>query len=128
LVVKILLWSISKLRRGEDLLKSKIEKKLVKENYPIEFSGMLIIILKLRSTKRQKHIEEAQKQYRISEIYKNFNPKYSENVIPLKEAKLKVVSSDIIYSTKKQLKKCNLLTKTITFREKIYPIWSQISH
>ncbi len=78
-------------------VKKKIEGKLGRENDSIEFWELFIIILKLSFTRRKKDIEEAKKQY---ELYKNLNPKYFENVITLKEAKLKVDSSDIIYSSK----------------------------
>ena len=35
-----------------------------------------------------------------TEQYETLNPRYSENIIPLKQAKLKVDASDIIYSSK----------------------------
>ncbi|MHA2281893.1 MAG: hypothetical protein ACXAC5_13705 [Promethearchaeota archaeon] len=74
-----------------------MERQPVKENDPIEFSGFLLILLKKKSTQRQKDIGEAKNQ---DELYKTLNPKYFENIISLEEAKLKVNSSDIIYSTK----------------------------
>ena len=100
-----LLWTCNKLGRGEILLiknvnvKKEMEQKLVKENDPIEFSELFIILLKHSSKQEQKDIEKINKQHEIYEQYKNLNPKYSENIIPLKEAKLKVDSSDIIYSS-----------------------------
>ena len=73
-----------------------VKKKIVEDL--IEFTGLyIIILLKFSSTQRHKDIDEATKQY---ELYKNLNPRYSENIIPLKEGKLKVDSSDIIYSLK----------------------------
>ncbi|MHA2399808.1 MAG: hypothetical protein ACXADU_13095 [Promethearchaeota archaeon] len=69
------------------------KKKLIKN--PIEISTILIIRLRKKSTQSQTDIEEAQKQY---ELYKTLNPRYSEIVLSLKEAKLKADSSDIIYS------------------------------
>ncbi|MHA1992678.1 MAG: hypothetical protein ACW98A_17110 [Candidatus Hodarchaeales archaeon] len=77
--------------------KEKIKGKLVGRNDSIEFSELVIIILKLNFTQRQKDIEDAKKQYKL---YKNLNPKYFENVITLKEAKLKVDSSDIIHCSR----------------------------
>ena len=89
------------LKKNMNVIK-KIKQKFVKENDPIEFSELYIciILLKQRVTQRQKDIEEVKKQYELYELYKNLNPKYSENFIPLKEAKLKVDSSDMIYSSK----------------------------
>ena len=78
----------------------KMGGKVVKEDNPIELSALFIIILKPSSIQRQKNIEEAQKQYKLYKLYKNLNPKYFENIISLKRAKLKVDSSDIIYSSK----------------------------
>jgi len=95
-----------KLGRGEILLKKKenvkvkTEQKLVKENDPIKFSEPSIIILKLIATLEQKDIEKVNKQYELYELYKNLNPKYSENIITLKETKLKIDSSDISFSSK----------------------------
>ena len=78
-------------------IKKKIEGTLVKESDSIEFSELFIVILKLRVTHRQKDIEETKKQYKQ---YETLNPRYSEKIIPLKQAKLKVDASDIIYSSK----------------------------
>jgi hypothetical protein len=83
--------------RGEKLLKRKVEPKLIKEDNPIDLLGLIIIILKPSSTEKQRDIEEAKKQYKL---YKNLNPQYFENIIPLKEAKLQIHSSDIILSSK----------------------------
>ena len=102
----IYLWTCKKLGRGEILLKKNVNvnkimvQKLVKENDPIEFLELFVILLKHSSKQEQKDIEKVNKQHEIYEQYKNLNPKYSENIIPLKEAKLKVDSSDIIYSSK----------------------------
>jgi len=100
------LWTCDKLGRGEILLKKKEnvkikkELKLVKENDPIEFSEPIIIILKPIATLEQKDIERVNKQYELYKLYKNLNPKYSENIITLKETKLKIDSSDISFSSK----------------------------
>jgi len=56
--------------------------------------------LKKVSKTRKKDIEVAKKQYELYEIYKNLNPRYFENQITLKDAKLKIESSDIIHSSK----------------------------
>ena len=88
----------NQMKIGEKLLKKNVsvKKKLVKENDHVKFSGLIIILLSKYPTLGQKDIKEAQKQY---ELYKTLNPRYSEIVIPLKEAKLKVDSSDLIYSS-----------------------------
>jgi len=77
-----------------------MEQKLVRKNDLIDSSGLYIILLKHDSKQEKRDIEEVKKQYKLYELYKILNPKYSENIIPLKEAKLKVDSSDIIFSSK----------------------------
>ncbi|MFX1425613.1 MAG: hypothetical protein ACFFBE_04115 [Promethearchaeota archaeon] len=72
-------------------------KKKIEENDQIKFLHLYIILWNYSPTKRQKDIEEAQRQY---ELYKDLNPRYFENIITLKEAKLKVDSSDIMYNSK----------------------------
>jgi hypothetical protein len=62
-----------------------------------EFSVLLIILLKKSSAPKQIDNKVGIKQY---ELYNTFNPRFFEIIIPLKEAKLKVDSSDIIYSSK----------------------------
>ena len=81
-------------------VKKKMEQKLVKKNDLIESLGLYINLFKHDSTQKQGDIEEAKKQYKLYELYKTVNPRYSENIIPLKEAKLNVDSSDIIFSSK----------------------------
>lgn len=77
--------------------KKEMGQELVRNN---EFSE-LYIILKTYNDKREKiKIEESQKQYELYELYENLNPRYSEAIIPPKEAKERIASSDIIYSSK----------------------------
>ena len=86
-----------KLGRGEILLKNKNN---IKKNLGcFENEDIYVILLKYRPNLKQVSIEEGKKQYKLYELYKNLNPKYSEEIIPLNEAKLKVHSSDIVYSS-----------------------------
>ena len=65
-----------------------------------ENEDLYVILLKYRSNYKQESIEEAKKKYKLYELYKDLNPKYSEEIVPLDEAKLKIHSSDIVYSSK----------------------------
>jgi len=69
----------------------------VKEDSLIELEDLYIILLKKTSKSEQKDIDEAKKQ---NELYKNLNPRYFEEGIPLKEALQKPYTSDIIFSSK----------------------------
>ena len=72
----------------------KLECNVIKE------SKLYVILLKHSSDSEQKDIKEAKNHYILYELFKNLNPKYTEEIIPLKEAKLTVYSSDIVYSSK----------------------------
>ena len=69
----------------------------VKEDSLIELEDLYIILLKETSKSEQKDIDEAKKQ---NDLYKNLNPRYFEEGIPLKEALQKPYTSDIIFSSK----------------------------
>ena len=77
-----------------------MEQKLVKKDELIKSLGQYIFLLRQDSKRDKSDIEGARKQYKLYELYKTLNPKYSENIFSLKDAKLKVDSSDIIYSSK----------------------------
>jgi len=72
----------------------------VKEDSLIELEDLYIILLKKTSKSEQKDIDEAKKQNELNELYKNLNPRYFEEGIPLKEALQKPYTSDIIFSSK----------------------------
>jgi len=94
----IFLWTYNILGRGEILL---IKKMNVEKNLEcFEKKELYVILLNYRSSLEQKDIKEAKNQYSLYELYKNLNPKYFEEIIPLKEATLKVYLSDIVYSSK----------------------------
>ena len=65
-----------------------------------ENEEIYVILLKHSSNLKQNSVEEAKNQHKLYELYKDLNPKYSEELIPLNEAKLKIDSSDIVYSSK----------------------------
>ena len=94
----IFLWTHNILGRGEILLKNKNNIKKNLECF--ENEDIYVILLKYRSNLKQVSIEEGKKQYKLYELYKNLNPKYSEEIMSLNEAKLKIHSSDIVNSTK----------------------------
>ena len=74
-----------------------MEQALVKKDVPVEIEELHVILMKKVSKREQEDIEEAKKQ---NELYKNLNPRYFEKRISLKEAKTKIESSDIIFSSK----------------------------
>lgn len=76
-----------------------VNKKNVKEKSPIKFSGIIVFLLKQNSTQKQNNVEKANQQFELYELYKDLNPRYFEILSPLKEAKLKIESSDILYSS-----------------------------
>jgi len=92
------LWTRNILGRAEILLKNKNNIKKNLECF--ENEDLYVILLKYRSTLKQESIEEAEKQYELYELYKDLNPKYSEEIMLLNEAKLKIDSSDIVNSSK----------------------------
>ncbi len=69
-----------------------------KKDTLVELEELFIVLLKKVSKTKEKDIE-VKKQYELYEIYKNINPRYFENQITLKDAKLKIESSDIIHSS-----------------------------
>jgi len=102
----IILWTYNILGRGEILLKKNmngkknLESNIIEENNPFEIKALYVILLNYRSSLEQKDVKEAKNQHSLYELYKNLNPKYFEEIILLKEATLKVYSSDIVYSSK----------------------------
>jgi hypothetical protein len=80
-------------------VEKNLECSVIKEN------KLYVILLSDSLNSEQKHIQEVKNQYRLYELYKNLNPKYSEEIIPLNEAILKVDSSDIVYSSKFNISK-----------------------
>ncbi|MFX1479785.1 MAG: hypothetical protein ACFFCI_16805 [Promethearchaeota archaeon] len=76
-----------------------VKKKNVKEKNPIKISGIIIFLLKQNSTQKQINVEKANQQFELYELYKDLNPRYIEILSPLKKAKLKIESSDILYNS-----------------------------
>ena len=92
------LWTYNILGRGEILLKKKMNVEKNLECF--EKKELYVILLNHSSSSEQKHFEEARNHSKLYELYKNLNPKYSEEIILLNEAKLKIDSSDIVNSSK----------------------------
>ncbi|MHA2399965.1 MAG: hypothetical protein ACXADU_13900 [Promethearchaeota archaeon] len=76
-----------------------MEQKLVKKNDLIEFSNLYFFLIKYDSKQEQKDIKQIKKQYELYQQYKTLNPKYTESITILKDAKITVESSDIIHSS-----------------------------
>jgi len=76
-----------------------VKKRSIKEKNPNKFSGLIIIHLKQNSTQNHNNIEKAKEQFELYEKYKYLNPRYFEIISPLKEAKLKIDSSEIFYNS-----------------------------
>jgi hypothetical protein len=74
--------------------KKKNIQKLVEKNRLNKFLELYIIFIKHDPIQKKKDIKNQYEQY-IS-----LDPKYPENIILLKQAILKVDSSDIIYSSR----------------------------
>lgn len=74
-----------------------MKQRLVEKNNLDNFFDLYIIFIKRHSRREIKDINEIKKQY---DQLISLNPKYPEHLIPLKQAILKVQSSDIIYSSK----------------------------
>jgi len=81
-------------------MKSKLKQVTVKEDSRIELEDLHIILLKKTSKLEQKDINEAKKQNELYELYKNLNPKYFEEAIPIKEALKNLDTSDNVFSSR----------------------------
>ena len=77
-----------------------MKQVIVNKDSLIELDELHIILLEKTSTGEQKDIEQIKKQFELYELYKNLNPRYFEEGIPLKEALQKPYTSDIIFSSK----------------------------
>lgn len=81
-------------------VKNKLKQVIVNKDSLIELDELHIILLEKTSTGEQKDIEQIKKQFELYELYKNLNPRYFEEVIPLKEAIEIPYTSDIVFSSK----------------------------
>jgi hypothetical protein len=57
----------------------------------------LYIILREKLQQEEKSFEDMEKQYHL---FENLNPRFQEGIIPIEDARLKIESSDIVYSTR----------------------------
>ena len=76
-----------------------VKKKEVKDRGPVKISGLFIILMRQNSPQKQNDIKKVNQQFELYELYKILNPRYFEIVSSLKEAKIKIDSSDIPYSS-----------------------------
>ena len=73
---------------------------IVKEDSPVEPEDLHLIILKKKIKPIDKIDEELKKQYKLYGLFKEFNPKFYEEAIPLKNALDKLYTSDVRFSSK----------------------------
>ncbi|MFX0082685.1 MAG: hypothetical protein ACFE94_13125 [Candidatus Hodarchaeota archaeon] len=73
---------------------------IVNEDTIIELKDLYIVLSGKTSKEEQKDIEQIKKQIELFELFKNQNPRYFEEVIPLKDTKEKLYTSDIIANSK----------------------------
>lgn len=69
---------------------------IMKKGTPVKIEELYVILLKKFSEEKEKEDEEFQEQY---EFFKNLNPRYFEEGIPLKEALERQYLSDIRFSS-----------------------------
>jgi hypothetical protein len=77
--------------------KKIIGQELIRVNESID---LYVILMAYFHKQERLDTNETKKQYELHELYKNMKSKYSEVAIPLKYAKLKIDSLDIIHSSK----------------------------
>ena len=77
----------------------KMKQVIVNKDSLIGLEELHIILLE-KTKEEQEDIELTKKQIELYEIYKNLNPGYFEEVIPLKEAREIPYTSDIVFSSK----------------------------
>ncbi len=81
-------------------LKIKMKQVIVNKDSLVWHEELHIILLKKASKGDQEETELVKKQIELHTIYKNVNPRYSEEVIQLKEAREIPHTSDIVFSSK----------------------------
>ena len=82
-----------------DVIK-KMKQVIVNKDSLIGLEKLHITLLEKTSKVEQKDTEETKKQFELYELYKNLNPRYFEEGIPLKEAIEIPYTSDIVFSSK----------------------------
>jgi hypothetical protein len=81
-------------------MKSKMKQVIVNKDSLVGHEELHIILLKKASKEEQTDAELIKKQIELYELYKNLNPRYSDEVIPIKEAREIPHTSDIVFSSK----------------------------
>lgn len=73
-----------------------MEQVIIDKNSNVEVEDLYII---LKKTSKQEDAEEVNEQYELYEFFKDLNPRYFEESIPVKDAMDRVYSSDIKFRT-----------------------------
>ena len=73
-----------------------MEQVIIDKNSNIEVEELYI---GLKKVSRQEDVEEDDKQYELHEFFKDLNPRYFEESIPVKDVMDRVYSSDIKFRT-----------------------------
>ena len=71
-----------------------MEQVIIDKNSNIEVEELYII---LKEASKQEDAEEDNNQYELYEFFKDLNPRYFEESVPVKDAMDRVYSSDFIY-------------------------------
>lgn len=71
-----------------------MEQVIIDKNSNIEVEELYI---GLKKVSRQEDVEEDDKQYELHEFFKDLNPRYFEESIPVKDVMDRVYSSDFIF-------------------------------
>jgi len=69
---------------------------IIDKNSNVEVEDLYII---LKKTSKQEDAEEVNEQYELYEFFKDLNPRYFEESIPVKDVMDRVYSSDIKFRT-----------------------------
>jgi len=71
-----------------------MEQVIIDKNSNIEVEELYI---GLKKVSKQEDVEEDDKQYELHEFFKDLNPRYFEESIPVKDVMDRVYSSDFIF-------------------------------
>lgn len=81
-------------------VKKKMKQVMVNKDSLIGLEELHKILLEKTSKAEQEDSELTKKQVELYELYKDLNPRYIEEAIPLKEAIEIPYTSDIVFSSK----------------------------
>ncbi|MFX1346636.1 MAG: hypothetical protein ACFFAI_16185 [Promethearchaeota archaeon] len=77
-----------------------MKQVIVNKDFLIELEELHIILLQKSTKDEQKDTELTKRKIELHELFKNLNPRYFGEIIPIKEAKEIPHTSDIVFSSK----------------------------